>query len=125
MGRFDCNLTRVPCYIRRQQALLDEQLDKRARLGRDLRKTRYAPPRRGSIWINSRKPGDETTAQKRESRLAISWNRRVAVGGRESALDRGLNRAFDAAKLLILRQLEITIAPVLKIKTFQSEGQER
>ena len=58
-------------------------------------------------------------------RASVARDLRIGVGRLQRPLDRGLDRALDAAKLLILGELKIAVAALLDIEPFQREGEQR
>ena len=93
-----------------EQALLDEQVDQGAAFGGNFREAGDAAARRACVGIDAGEPGDEAAPQESETRLSVARNFRVGIGRFQGALDGGLDRALDAAKLLILRKFEIAVA---------------
>ena len=63
MRRLDDGLARVSGYIRREQALLDEVLDQRPRLGGNFRQPGDAAAWSAGVRIDPGKPGNETAAK--------------------------------------------------------------
>ena len=55
----------------------------------------------------------------------IPWDRRVRVGGLQSALDGRFDRAPDAAEASIFGDREIAIAAMFEIETLKRKGEQR
>ena len=118
-------LARVLGNVGGEQPLLDEMLDQRPRLGRDLREPGHAAARRAGVRINAGQPGDQTAAQQRQPRQAIFRDHRIRVGGLEGALDRGLDRTLHASELVVVRELEMPAGVVFAIEALERKSEQR
>jgi hypothetical protein len=92
--------------VGRKQSLLDQEVDQRRRLGGDFRAPGDVATWALRIRVDAGEPGDQAAAQ----RLARARNARVGVGADESARDRGVDRALQAAEIIITLQPQRALA---------------
>ena len=52
------------------------------------------------------------------------WDARVGVGAREGALDRGVDRALEAAEILVVPQPQRAGAAIVEEQLFEREGEQ-
>ena len=102
--RLDGFLAGVLGNIGSEQALLDEVLDQRSRLGGNFGQPGDAATRGTGVGIDASQPGYEAASQQRQPCEAVPRDRRVGVGSLEGALDRRFDGAPDAAEASILEQ---------------------
>ena len=95
-------------------------LDERLRVGWDLQEPRHAAARRAGIGIDAGKPGDEVGPQQGEPVGTIAGNRRISVGRFNGLIDRGFDRAFDPAEIIMVRQFARGM--ILDVKLLQGEA---
>ena len=74
---------------------------------------RRAILRRGAlgVGVDAREPRDEPPPQQRLARRALARDARVGVGAGEGALHRGVDRAFQAAERLVVRDSSAPARP--------------
>ena len=125
MRRLDRGLFAAGGDIGRQQPLLDAVLDQRPCLGGDFGQPRNAATRRAGFGIDTGEPRDQATAQQRQPRLRVLGHLGIGVGRLERPLDSGLDRALDAAELLVVIESQVAVGAVLDVEPLQREGEQR
>ncbi len=111
--------------VRRQQALLDQQIDQRRRLRRDVRAARDVATRRLALRVYPCKPGDQSAPQQRKPRLAILGNARVRVGAHERPRHGRVDRAFEATEFLVVGEPQLSPFAVVEVQLLERESEQR
>ena len=111
--------------VGRQQALLDQQIDERRRLGRNIGASGDASAGASAFRVDAGEPRDEPSAQQNETKVAITGNATIRIGSPQSTLDGGFDGATDAAKGFIIGKLEGAAAAIVEVELLQREGEER
>ena len=111
--------------VGRQQPLLDQEVDQRRRLVGNFRASRDVAARALRIRVDAGEPGDQAAAQQRLARAPLPRNPRVGVGADEGARDRGIDRALQAAEILVVLQPQRALAAPVEEQLLQREGEQR
>ena len=111
--------------VGRKQPLLDQKIDQRRRLRRNVGAAGDVAARRPAVGVDAGEPRDQPAAQQREARLAVAGNARIGVGARKRALDRGVDRALEAAELFVVGEPQRAGLAIVEIELLEREGEQR
>ena len=125
MRGLDCLLPVFLGDIGDQKPLLDELQDQWLGVLGDFGKSRHAPPRRTGVGINHRQPGNQTGAEQSQAREESLWDFGVLISGSECTFDRGFDRALDAAEVVVVGELELTVGMIFVVEPFECECEQR
>ena len=91
--------------VGRQQPLLDQQVDQRRGLGGNVGAPRDVAARALRVGVDAGEPGDQAAPQQRLARARARCGMRGSASARtKRPLDRGVDRALEAAEILVILQ---------------------
>src|SRR5208283_2703659 len=117
MRRLDRRDARIGRDIGRKQPFLDEEIDEWPCLFWDIGAPGDVAARALGIGIDAGEPGNETTAQKRQPRLALALARNARIGVRrlQGPRDRLFDGALDAAETFIIGKTQGSSGTIFSI----------
>ena len=117
--------SRVDPRVDRKQPFLDQEVDQRRGLRRNVGAAGDVASGRLAVGVDAGEPGDQSASQQGEARLTIAGNARIGIRAHKGPLDRRIDRAFDPAELFVIDEPQRAGLAIVEIELLEREGEQR